>query len=508
MTEYLWVGTDDYFSMDPDAERDTTEGIYNATWTIPKSQYEKLSKADQKKFLPLPFFFQEGAKDSTGREVYLIDQDGDDVDIYAYKGYDDLFYSFSIGPDNQFLNYYAVEPTYTTWTEMRDEVKSKREAGKDPDGTFTITKFITDPDKIKKEWKDSKRKNMREPKAAETDFSAENVEYKFALIGKYPDSDVSEATWEQLPEGMEAIGKTHVTLVSGQSLKEYKKDLKAGAKAAIKEMREPPLPELGQTGVAHRDMADGEVRETYFMEIDNQEDFQDYADELCENLGIANPEPHRYFHISVANNHGGNPFKSVGDITAADLHGFSAENIPLGYVATLAADGETITVGPDKWLADTYGLQTFAVSDDAYTLAYNEGHQDARHKRGYHPRVAKGDERDFFRNTYTAKRQGYKAETFEAKGNRPRDTKGRMVPKQGVTKWGNNYWDYGVTYQEWKYRHPASVRVFAEGWGVDLKSLTPEQKDWLKWRYMEDVDSQTSLAALVDEFKLSAPKRP
>jgi hypothetical protein len=244
------------------------------------------------------------------------------------------------------------------------------------------------------------------------------------------------------------------------------------------------------------------------MEIDNQEDFQDYADELCENLGIANPEPHRYFHISVANNHGGNPFKSVGDITAADLHGFSAENIPLGYVATLAADGETIIVGPDKWLADTYGLQTFAVSDDAYTLAYNEGHQDARHKRGYHPRVAKGDERDFFRNTYTAKRQGYKAETFEAKGNRPRDTKGRMVPKQGVTKWGNNYWDYGVTYQEWKYRHPASVRVFAEGWGVDLKSLTPEQKDWLKWRYMEDVDSQTSLAALVDEFKLSAPKRP
>jgi hypothetical protein len=506
MSEYLWIGTDDYFSMDPDASRDAHDGVYNSTWVIPSSQYATLSKADQKKFLPLPFFFQEGAKDATGREVYLIEHDGDDAEIYAYKGYEDLFYSFTMGPGNQFLNYYAVEPKYTTWTEMRDEVRAKREEGKDPDGTFTITEFLTDPKVIKKQWKAKKRKTMREPKAAETDFSAENVEYKFALIAKYPDSEVSESTWERLPEGMEAIGKTHVTLVSGKALKEYKKSLKAGAKAAIKEMREPPLPQLGPTGVAHREMGDGEVRETYFMEIENQEDFQDYADELCEHLGIANPEPHRYFHISVGNNHGGNPFKSVGDITQADLHGFSAENVPLGYVATLAADGESITVQPDKWLADTYGLQTFASPDDAFTLAYNEGHQDARKDLGYNPRPAKGKERDLFHDTFKAKK--YRAETFEAKGNRPRDSKGRMVPKKGVTKWGNDYWDYGVTYQEWKYRHPASVRVFAEGWGVDLKSLTPEQKDWLKWRYMEDVDSQTSLAALVDQFNLSAPKRP
>jgi hypothetical protein len=389
---------------------------------------------------------------------------------------------------------------------MQEEVKAKREAEQGPDGRFTVTKFITGSKALKKAWTDAKKMFMREPKSAETDFSAENVEYKFALVAKYPDSEVTESTWEELPEGMEAIEKTHVTLVGGKALKEYKKALKAGAKEAIKGMREPPLPELGTTGVARRTMADGEVRETYFMEIANQEDFQDYADELCENLGIANPEPHRYFHTSVANNHGGNPFKSVGDITQADLHGFSAESVPLGYVATLAADGETIMVQPDKWLADTYGLQTFAAPDDAFTLAYNEGHQDARKDLGYHPRPTKGQERDLFHNTYKAKH--YRADTFEAKGTRPRDNKGRMVPKQGVTKWGNDYWDYGVTYQEWKYRHPASVRVFAEGWGVDLKSLTPEQKDWLKWRYMEDVDSQTSLAALVDEFNLYAPKRP
>jgi len=85
---------------------------------------------------------------------------------------------------------------------------------------------------------------------------------------------------------------------------------------------------------------------------------------------------------------------------------------------------------------------------------------------------------------------------------RPRDNKGRLVPKFGVAKWGNDYWGYGVSYQDWKYRHPASVRVFAEGYGVDLKGLTSAQKDWLKMRYEEDVDSKTALFALIDEFNL------
>ena len=266
--------------MDPNAGRGGDGGIHNATWVIPSSQYDTLSKADQKKFLPLRFFFQDGVKDSTGHEVYLIVLEGDEADIYAYRGYDDLYYSFTVGPDNQFLNYYAVSPKYKTWVKMQEEVKAKREAEQGPDGRFTVTKFITGSKALKKAWTDAKKMFMREPKSAETDFSAENVEYKFALVAKYPDSEVTESTWEELPEGMEAIEKTHVTLVGGKALKEYKKALKAGAKEAIKGMREPPLPELGTTGVARRTMADGEVRETYFMEIANQEDFQDYADEL------------------------------------------------------------------------------------------------------------------------------------------------------------------------------------------------------------------------------------
>ena len=97
---------------------------------------------------------------------------------------------------------------------------------------------------------------------------------------------------------------------------------------------------------------------------------------------------------------------------------------------------------------------------------------------------------------------GLYAESFGAEMYRPRDSRGRLVPKQGVNKWGSDYWGNGVTYQEWKYKHPASVRVFADAYGVDIKNLNAEQKDWLKQRYMEDVDSFSSLKGLVAEFKL------
>ena len=92
MTADLWIETENYFTMDPNAGRGGEDGIHNATWVIPSSQYDKLSKADQKKFLPLRFFFQDGGKDSTGHEVYLIELDGDDHD--EIPGFVKMFMSF------------------------------------------------------------------------------------------------------------------------------------------------------------------------------------------------------------------------------------------------------------------------------------------------------------------------------------------------------------------------------------------------------------------------------
>tara|TARA_R110000824_G_scaffold119096_1_gene273007 strand:+ start:304 stop:1554 length:1251 start_codon:yes stop_codon:yes gene_type:complete len=415
MADYLWLVTDNYMSMDPEGGRDTNDsnsnGLYNSSWMIPSSQYENLDKADKKKFLKLRFFFQDGIKDPTGREVYLIDVEDDIAEVYAYQGSKDLGFTFEIGPGNSYLNYYGVDEDFTTWKEMKENVEIQRNAGEPPAGTFTVEKFVTEPADIKKLWEKLKKseKQMKEPYGAETNFSAEGVEHKFALIAKYPDSEVTEATWEKTPEGMETIEKTHVTLVGGKALKEFKKQLKVGTKEVIAAMPEPPTPELGQTGVAKRTMGDGEIRETYFMEIGNQEDFQDYADKLCDALGIANPEPNRYFHVSVANNHGGNPFKSVGDITESDLHGFAAEDVPLGYYATLAADGETIVVQPDKWLAETFGL---AAPLDAYSYAYGDGFRDGTKIDGvYAPRLEAGKERDLFRDSYKYKARRAEEET-------------------------------------------------------------------------------------------------
>ena len=300
-----------------------------------------------------------------------------------------------------YLNYYGVDEGLTTWKEMKDEVELQRNSGQSPGGTFTVEKFVTDPKEIKDLWEKLKKaeKQMKEPYGAETNFSAEGVEHKFALIAKYPDSEVTEATWEKTPEGMEVIEKTHVTLVGGKALKAFKAQLKEGTKEVIAGMPEPPTPEIGRTAVAKRTMADGEVRETYFMEVENQEDFQDYADKLCAALGIANPEPERFFHVSIANNHGGNPFKSVGDISESDLHGFAAENVPLGYYATLAADGETIVVTPDAWLAETFGL---AAPADAYAFAFGEGYRDGRTGKVFSP-VLKQKDRDLFRDSFKHK---------------------------------------------------------------------------------------------------------
>jgi len=167
-------------------------------------------------------------------------------------------------------------------------------------------------------------------------FAAENLEYKFAIISKYDDSILPST---DTPEGLETIGKVHVTLVGGKALKPFKAALKENAKEAIAGLPEAPTPVFGDMGIAERTMGDGEVRKTAFLEVDNQEDFHDYVDTVCDALGIENPESDRWFHVSIANNHGGNPFKSVGDITEADLRGshsaeyfaFNAEgeNMPL-----------------------------------------------------------------------------------------------------------------------------------------------------------------------------------
>jgi hypothetical protein len=52
-----------------------------------------------------------------------------------------------------------------------------------------------------------------------------------------------------------------------------------------------------------------------------QDEWRWYVRQLCEAGGFFNPERHpRYFHFTVWNSLGGDPFRSISDISQADIY--------------------------------------------------------------------------------------------------------------------------------------------------------------------------------------------
>jgi len=58
---------------------------------------------------------------------------------------------------------------------------------------------------------------------------------------------------------------------------------------------------------------------TYVISIENQAEIRNYVNKLYEAMGIKNPEPNRFFHITIANNAGGNSFESIGNVDVVDF---------------------------------------------------------------------------------------------------------------------------------------------------------------------------------------------
>jgi len=216
-------------------------------------------------------------------------------------------------------------------------------------------------------------------------FDAEDLEYKFAIVAKY-DPEVLPAS--DVPGELDPISKVHVTLVGGKALKPFKATLKENAKEILAKLPPAPVPTFGELGIAERTMGDGEVRQTAFFEVSNQDDFQAYVDLMCKALGIDNPEPDRWFHVSVANNHGGNPFKSVGDIAEADLReaeSFSADDSKQGLI--IPADGGVLVgsaAGPVR--PSPVSVEITGLEDMQAVVG------------GYIERVAGGDDWDLWGN--------------------------------------------------------------------------------------------------------------
>ena len=62
------------------------------------------------------------------------------------------------------------------------------------------------------------------------------------------------------------------------------------------------------------------------MAIENQADILQFVNQIYESLGLTNPEPERYFHITIANNvenkkvpGTADSFGSIGDVKKEDF---------------------------------------------------------------------------------------------------------------------------------------------------------------------------------------------
>ena len=85
-----------------------------------------------------------------------------------------------------------------------------------------------------------------------------------------------------------------------------------------------PSIELGECRYVHRTDAydkDGNkiLKVTYVVSLKNQGEMQEFVNKLYAQAGRPNPEPNRFFHVTLANNWGGNPFLSIGDVTIRDF---------------------------------------------------------------------------------------------------------------------------------------------------------------------------------------------
>lgn len=118
--------------------------------------------------------------------------------------------------------------------------------------------------------------------------------------------------------------KLHFTLTSIKGSKPFKEILKNSLPTDLV----APEAELGRTTIAKRPATESAPAKTSMViEVKNQEEFKDYVDKIYETMGLENPEPERFFHITIANNKENpkspglaDPFSSIGDITKEDFN--------------------------------------------------------------------------------------------------------------------------------------------------------------------------------------------
>jgi hypothetical protein len=147
------------------------------------------------------------------------------------------------------------------------------------------------------------------------------IEYGIGLIMKLNDDILSKLNSIKIP--IEPNGflltplpnnKKHITLTKISSFKPFEKEFKIEENIII------PNVVLGENSFVYRYNEEGDIEKvTYVVSIKNQDEIKKFVDELYSMQNLQNPEPNRFFHITIANNFGGDSFKSIGDVNKNDF---------------------------------------------------------------------------------------------------------------------------------------------------------------------------------------------
>lgn len=152
------------------------------------------------------------------------------------------------------------------------------------------------------------------------------LKFEAALLLALDEDTLQKATGILIPEepgGSQMYPipqeKLHITLSSIKACKQHKDKLSSILPSDI----EVPKIVLGDCKFVYRTESN---KITYVVSIENQSDLKDYVDKIWKAMELPNPEPDRFFHITLANNAEntnqpgkGNPFASIGDVSKKDF---------------------------------------------------------------------------------------------------------------------------------------------------------------------------------------------
>lgn len=167
---------------------------------------------------------------------------------------------------------------------------------------------------------------MRYLKLFENFEGSDRLIFEAALLLKLEESTKTDI--KGLFNGEEGLfplpeDKLHVTLTSIKACKAFKDTLKSSLPSDI----QAPTVKLGDVTIANREATETVPAKTSFVvAVANQDELKAYVDKIYESMGLQNPEPDRYFHITIANNVENkklpgmaDSFGSIGDITKNDF---------------------------------------------------------------------------------------------------------------------------------------------------------------------------------------------